>query len=365
MKKLLLNKAPLLLLVFACLLSGILTGWFRLGLDLPVSRVFLHHGAMMTGSFLGTVILIERIVTFKKKWLFALPIINASSLLFFYLNWNQIAFSCLIIGSLGLVFVFYLINLKQTELGYQMMWVGSAMWLVGNAHLLIFQKYANSIIWWMGFLLLTIVGERMELTRFLPLSQFKKNILMLFLLLFVISCVLPFHLGGQLLTGISMTGIGFWLLLYDMVRKSIKKPGIHRFSALTLSFAYSWLAVAGIFFLFNQSGSISYDALIHSFFLGFVFSMIFAHAPIILPGVLGLASKPYHSVWYFWVGIFQLSLVVRILGDFLSFLSWKQVGGFINGVVILIFIVNVVGLLMVNVRKEKAINFHHKLIRKP
>lgn len=364
MKKQLLNKAPMMLLVVACLILGILTGWFRLGFDLPVSKVFLHHGALMTGSFLGTVLLIERMVTFKKKWLFAFPVINAFSLLFFYLNWNQIAFSCLIIGSLGLVFVFYLINLKQSDPAHQVMWVGSAMWLVGNTHLLIFQMYANSILWWMGFLLLTVVGERLELTRFLPLSQFKKNILLLLLLLFVNSCVLPFHMGGQLLTGISLTGIGIWLLLFDIIRKSIKKQGIHRFSAITLSFGYGWLVVAGIFYLFNQSGIIPYDALIHSFFLGFVFSMIFAHAPIILPGVLGLVLKPYHPILFLWVGIFQISLLLRILGDLLSFLSWKQVGGFINGVVILIFIVNVVGLLMVNLKKEKAINSHHNLIRK-
>lgn len=336
----------MLLLVLACLISGILTGWFRLGFDLPVSKIFLDHGAMMTGSFLGTVILIERIVTFKKKWLFAFPIINASSILFFYFNWSQSAFSCLIIGSVGLVLVFYLINLKQSDLAHQVMWVGAAMWLIGNVHLLIYQLYANSILWWMGFLLLTIVGERLELTRFLPLSWLKKNILLLFLLLFVISCWLPFHFGGQWLTGISLLLIAIWLLLYDMVRKSVKKPGIHRFSALTLICGYCWLAVTGLFYWMDGTGGIPYDALIHAFFLGFVFSMIFAHAPIILPGVLELGFKPYHPILYLWVGIFQLSLGIRIVGDLMEFPLWKQYGGLINGLVILFFLVNVMGIVV-------------------
>ena len=41
-----------------------------------------------------------------------------------------------------------------------------------------------------------------------------------------------------------------------------------------------------------------YDAMLHSIFLGFVFSMIFAHAPIILPTITGLAiavSKQFLS----------------------------------------------------------------------
>ncbi|SFT70710.1 hypothetical protein SAMN04489724_1719 [Algoriphagus locisalis] len=364
MKRHWLNKAPFFVLVLFCLISGISTGWFRLGYDVPVSKIYLNHGAIMTGSFLGTVILIERIVTFQKNWLFVFPAINAFSILFFYLGWGQFALYCLVVGALGLVYVFYLINLKQSDLAHQVMWIGAAMWLIGNVHLLIFQMYANSILWWMGFLLLTIVGERLELTRFLPLSRLIRSFLVLFLVLFVISYMLPFHFGGQWLTGISLCLTALWLLLFDMIRKSVKKPGIHRFTAVTLGCGYVWLVVSGLCYLMDAMWGVSYDALIHTFFLGFVFSMIFAHAPIILPGVLGQASKPYHSILYIWVGIFQLSLVVRILGDFLSFFYWKQLGGIINGVVILIFILNVMGLMLLDVKRKKAIKSFPKQIRK-
>ena len=340
-----LKKVPFILLVAACLISGIFTGWFRLGFDLPVESVFLHHGAIMTGSFLGTVILLERIVAMKKKWLFAFPLINGFSVIFYFLDLKEVAFVCLIIGAVGLVFVFYRINLKHGDLPHRIMWIGATAWLIGNIHLLLFASYAHSILWWMAFLLLTIVGERLELSRFLPVSNTKKYVLLAFLALFLVSCVLPFHMGGQYLTGGSMVLISSWLVLYDMVRKSIKMPGIHRFSAITLLFGYIWLAIAGILYILNVTGEITYDALIHSFFLGFIFSMIFAHAPIILPGVLGLNLRPYHPTLYIWVVIFQISLLIRVSGGLFSMSGWKQWGGLVNGIVILLFLINLVGLV--------------------
>jgi hypothetical protein len=341
-----LKKLPFLFLVIGSLISGILTGWFRLGMDMPVSQIYLHHGALMTGSFLGTVILLERIVTLKKNCLFIFPLVNGSSLFFYYLDMNTIAFSCLILGSVGLFYVFYLIIQQHEDLPFQVMWVGAGAWFIGNVHLLIFQSYAHSILWWMGFLLLTIVGERLELSKFLPISRLKGSVLLALLALFLLSCVIPFHLGGQVLTGFALVGIAIWLLLYDMVRKSIRKAGIHHFTALSLMFGYIWLAISGILYMANGGGSIAYDALIHSFFLGFVFSMIFAHGPIILPCVLGLNFKPYHKLLYLWLVLFEFSLAARLTGSFWDFAELKTMAGFANGVFILLYFASMIWLVL-------------------
>ncbi|MEQ9303181.1 MAG: hypothetical protein RJQ14_04640, partial [Marinoscillum sp.] len=321
---------------------GILTGWYRLGFDMPVSHVFLHHGALMTGGFLGTVILIERIVALKQKWLFAFPIVNGSSVLFYFLELPQVSSVCLIIGALGLFYVFHLINKKHSDLTHRVMWVGATAWFIGNVHLFLFESYGHSILWWMAFLLITITGERLELSRFLPVSDTKRVLLIGFLVAFLIGCVIPFHLGGRYLAGGPMLLVAIWLLRYDMVHKSVKHSGIHRYSAIALIFGYIWLAVSGGLFLFEGTGSIPYDALMHAFFLGFVFSMIFAHAPIILPCVVGLKFKPYHPTLYLPVILFQLSLIVRVIGGIMSMPYWKQFGGLVNGVVILLFLVNLV-----------------------
>lgn len=340
------SRLLIAVLILASLISGILTGWFRLGIELPLSHVFLDHGAMMTGSFLGTIILIERIVSQKKNWLFLFPLINVSSLVFYYLDLPTLAFSCLIFGSAGLFYVLFRINQNHSDLPHQIMWIGAACWFIGNLHLWLFKLYAHSILWWMAFLLLTIVGERLELSRFLPLSAFKRIAVVVFLIMFLVSCVLPFHIGGQELTGTSLILVACWLLIFDMSRKSIKKPGIHQFAAITLICGYFWLVVTGVFYLFNITGAVTYDALIHSFFLGFIFSMIFAHGPIILPGVLKLTVKPYHRMLYLWVFLFHFSLIIRIMGGMLPMLLWKQLGGILNSVAIVLFFVNLAGLVV-------------------
>jgi hypothetical protein len=71
--------------------------------------------------------------------------------------------------------------------------------------------------------------------------------------------------------------------------------------AVCLIAGYVWLAVGGILWLlFAQlfGAGPRYDAMLHSIFLGFVFSMIFAHAPIILPTITGLSlpSKIFISM---------------------------------------------------------------------
>ncbi len=94
-----------------------------------------------------------------------------------------------------------------------------------------------------------------------------------------------------------------------------------------------------------------YDAVLHSFFIGFVFSMIFAHGPVILPGVLGISIKPYHWILYVPAIILEGSLVIRVVADILSLEEWRRWAGMWNGIAILLFFM-AMGVLIVNKRKE-------------
>jgi hypothetical protein len=82
-----------------------------------------------------------------------------------------------------------------------------------------------------------------------------------------------------------------------------------------------------------------YDALLHSILLGFVFSMIFAHAPVILPAVTGLAL-PFRSTFYAHVVMLQLSLVLRVGSDLAGWADGRQWGGLLNVVALLVFMGN-------------------------
>jgi uncharacterized protein involved in response to NO len=105
-----------------------------------------------------------------------------------------------------------------------------------------------------------------------------------------------------------------------------------------LHLGYVWLAVSGIIGLYYGilvAGPI-YDAWLHALFLGFAFSMIFAHALIILPALVKI-TLPFHRGFYLPPILLHISLIMRIAGDLLLQQTLRQWGGLLNGVAILLF----------------------------
>src|SRR5690606_24744463 len=74
----------------------------------------------------------------------------------------------------------------------------------------------------------------------------------------------------------------------------------------------------------------------HAFFVGFVFAMIFGHAPIIFPAVLRAPIR-YHPVLYLPLALLHLALVARIAGDLVPHPAMRKWGGTGNVVAILLF----------------------------
>jgi hypothetical protein len=102
-----------------------------------------------------------------------------------------------------------------------------------------------------------------------------------------------------------------------------------------------WLGVSGLLCLIF-GGVISgphYDAILHAVFLGFVFAMIFGHAPIIFPAVSGRAMS-FQSTFYVHLGLLHLSLVLRVIGDLAGWLTARRWGGLLNVLAVLLFLGN-------------------------
>ncbi len=214
--------------------------------------------------------------------------------------------------------------------------MGNAFWLAG-------WPVADVVLWWMGFLVLTIVGERLELSRILRLSTLTYALFLLSISLFIVglcTALFAFDLGIRLMGG-GLIAQSLWLLRYDIARRWLKSGGQARFIAISLLIGDGWLGVSGGLALLNGGlrAGFLYDAFLHALFLGFVFSMIFAHALIIFPAVLGIALV-YTPRFYSHLALLHLSLLLRISSDLWPYHQGRLWGGLLNGIALLLFLIN-------------------------
>ncbi|WP_133556575.1 hypothetical protein [Algoriphagus boseongensis] len=109
-----------------------------------------------------------------------------------------------------------------------------------------------------------------------------------------------------------------------------------------------------------------YDLILHTFFLGFSFSMIWAHAPIIFPTIFGIRKTPYHPIlWVSWT-LFQVSLAGRILFGFLEVYELRKIFGIANGYLILIQFGLMAGIVIWKIRKKGGDgNLNHRRTENP
>lgn len=210
-------------LVLLSLLAAIWGGWIRIGWGLPADEATAHHGALMVCSFLSTVIFLERAVTFKSRWVLALPLLNGLSSVWFCLHFPFVAQAFLLVASLGFCAMCLYFIYKYGELYYYLFFAAAFCLTTGNGLLLQTHFYATAVPWWMGFFLFTIVAERLELSRFLPLMNWQRSLLLFCLLVAFVGLLIPFHLYGNVTFAAGLMFTSAWLLRFDMAMKSIKK----------------------------------------------------------------------------------------------------------------------------------------------
>lgn len=326
------------------LLGGLWAGLLRLGWAGPLWQAHLPaaHGPLMVCGFLGTVISLERAVALDRTWAFLAPGCTAFGAVLSLVGVGGAVGPLLVTaGSLGLVAIFGVVIAIQAAPFALVMGSGAVAWTVGNGLWLSGWPVHALVPWWTGFLVLTIVGERLELSRMLFHAAWTKT---LFLgLVGLLGAGLLFSVNapdlGFRVMGLGLAAVAVWLGVYDMARRTVQAEGLTRFIAVCVLAGYVWLVVGGGLALYfgNAGAGFVYDATLHAVFVGFVFSMIFGHAPVIFPSVLGL-SIPYRPFFYVHVGLLHASLFLRVGGDLLYFDSLRRVGGWGNAVAVLLFL---------------------------
>lgn len=292
-------RVPLLALGFVSLAFGIAGGLARLSSFEVADTAIALHGPLMVSAFFGTVISLERAVAIDRLWAYAAPLAAGLGGIALLSGFVAAGFLLVILAAAVFVGCGVVVVQRQPSLETATLLAGAAAWLAGNV--MLFEGRA-AVPWWMAFFALTIGGERLELSRYLKRAPWVRRAFAVLVGLLVLSPMVPRALGVVLLL------LAVWLVAFDLARVTIRQDRLPRYVAACLLAGYFWLGMAGALIALATG----YDAALHAFFVGFVFSMVFGHAPVILPAVLRVRF-PYHPVLYLPLALLHASLAVRVL----------------------------------------------------
>jgi hypothetical protein len=351
-------RAPLMFMAALALLAGLWGGVQRIGWALPTITLYLpaQHGPLMVSGFLGTLISLERAVALSqfqngRRIYYLVPLLAGLGAVALILTIDPLITRALAsLAALGLVLMFVVICRLQWTVDHLVMGLGALLWLVGNGLWLANFPLYQVVPWWAGFLILTIAGERLELGRVLLHNRNTRLLFLVTVVLFLAGLLLSLIIfdTGMRLAGLGLVALGLWLLRFDIARRTIRQTDLTRFIAACLLLGYVWLVAGGALWLIYGGQYLAgpiYDAMLHMIFMGFVFSMIFGHAPIIVPALLGV-QVPYTPLFYMHLSLLHLSLLLRMAGDLLLWLPGRRWGGMLNGVVVLLFLLVTVGTIV-------------------
>lgn len=301
------------------LLAGLWVGLARLGLTLPGGMPLLaeFHGALMISGFLGTVISLERAVAIGRWWSYAAPALSAIGAVALVVGAPVFASGPFLLAGIALTVNSGTVAVRQPALFTVVLTVAAVCWLGGT---LVWINGAPAAVvagWGLAFLVLTIAAERLELSRLLSPPRSSQLTFIVAAALVIIGMARG-ELAGETapFSGVGLLALAVWLVRHDIALRTVRLAGQARFSAACLLAGYFWLGLSGLVLLVAPPGAtvFSYDAAIHAIAIGFVLSMIFGHAPIILPAVTGLRVR-YSAAIYGPLVVLHLSVMLRIAAD--------------------------------------------------
>jgi hypothetical protein len=341
------SRFVLIALAGLSLVAGLWAGLARLGwiLPMPNEQFPFVHGPVMVVGFLGTLIGLERAVALGRVWPYGIPILTALSAVSVLIGLPvPLSASMAAPASLLMIGVFVALYRQYPSEHFIVMGLSALAWFIGNVLWLMGSPIFLLVPWWAAFLVLMIAGERLELSRVRRPSATIRAVFHASLgivIMGIVYSLFDFHFGLRI-AGVGLLAIALWLLRYDLAWQSARQSGLPRFMAVCLIAGYFWLAAGGLLWIFFGqffSAGPRYDAMLHTIFLGFVFSMIFAHAPIILPTITGL-PLPFQNLFYLHAGFLHASLLLRVAGDLGLSLPLQKWGGLLSVLAVLLFLMN-------------------------
>lgn len=340
-------RMAFMLCVLLALASGLSGGLVRAGVTLPASHwltaAVSGHAFLMICAFMGTVIGIERAVAVKRPLSFAAPIVSASGGLARLVGATDLAAWLVAAASLAFVAVNIVIVRRQPASHTGLLLVAALAWSTGSLLHAIAPGSSAVVPLWFSFLVFTIAAERLEMTRLMRRRPGASGALYVVLaaMLFGAALNVVSVAWGGLVYGLSLSALALWLIQFDIARRTVRARGLSRYMALCLLLGYAWLFVAGGAWVATSVGLPYRDAALHALALGFVFSMMLGHAPVILPAIARIKVQ-FGALYYLPLALLHGSLILRLgVGHF----DWRALtaGAVGNAVAIAAFAATVAG----------------------
>lgn len=332
------------------LLVALYSALGRVGWSLPIPEIAAKHGFLMVSGLFGTLISLERSLILKNRWWLSIPIFSAFSVVLIF-NYEVVAFGLQLLAATLLTILYIHQWKKYAENYFFGLCLSSLSWGMAAVVLLAGKAFAAASMWYLLFLLFTIVAERLELSKFVATPKWAKPLLLALLALLFAAQAIPFHWGANYVSGILVAGIAYWLMNFDIININLKKKGFFYYTGSSLFGGYAWLMLSGVLMALPLDAPYHYDAVLHSFFIGFAFLMLYAHAPIIFPALLGTGHKPFHKILYLPVFATHALLLLRLFADYSLNWQLRKWTGLLQ-IVVMLFFFGSFAVLMLQARKH-------------
>lgn len=324
----------------------------RLGWILPHGGTLAGiHGPLMICGLFGTLISLERAAALGSISSYLAPTLSLlGSLALIAGAPMEVAAAAYVMAAFALAGGSLFITVRQPALFTGALLFGALAWLAGNVLWLMGSSVPEVSGWWVSFLILTIAGERLELSRIVVPRHAGEA-----LFLFAIGLLAAgaqnglTSENGAILFGSALVVLAAWLLRDDMARLNLRRTGQTRFMAACMIAGYAWLAIVGALLIANPAGNgFAYDAALHGLLVGFVLSMVFGHALIILPAVAGIRIR-YSSALYGPLMLLHASMALRMIADLMEWADGRKA----SGIATLLALVGLIAVLALTSRQSR------------
>ncbi len=353
-------------------------GLYRIGWTLPVLFPGLPgiHGPLIVCGFLGVMFAMERAHASKSTAAYFTPtLIGAGALSLLLFPMARVPQYLVFAGSLAFLVQCARLFFHERILFNFFYFLGSFLWVAGMVVWMARWPVFYVYLWWMGFVLFVLIGQRLEIAQRIQMGDTPQWILgaALGVVFIGMLCMAvgyftlteaamqivgdsifdPRITLGMRAAGLGMIASSFWLIRYDASWRLIGSGGLSTYTGICLISAYIWLAVSGVLsvlFAGYASGA-RYDALLHSFFIGFDWFVIFGHAPMIAFTQFGVRLKKITPLFVY-LALLHAGLIVRLTGGVVNVYDVKKWGGMLNGLVFLLFFISLGALVFFMKRRR-------------